>query len=170
MGRGCNAIVGRFDVTEVTFGPANYVVSFSATFEQHCEYAGAPALYGELHVQNPPPPPALEFGISFTDALFNKVTGAATLRGTLSCNKPADVNLGVTLTQRISRTRVMRGWASQSVHCEAPGTPIELVVSESSGGAFVKGRPAEISASLQAYDPAYGTWLYATTTQVVRLK
>jgi hypothetical protein len=168
-GRGCNALTGRFDVTEVTFGPAHYVVSFSATFEQHCE-GGVPALYGELHVQNPPPPPALEFGVAFSEALFNKVTGAAILRGRLSCNKPADVNLSVAVTQRISRTQVMRGSAFRSFHCEAPGTPIELVVSESSGGAFVKGRPAEISSSLSAYDPAYSTWLYATNTQVVRLK
>lgn len=170
MGRGCNQTVGRFDVTEVTFGPSNYVVSFSATFEQHCEYEGAPALYGEVHVQNPPPPPALELGAAFSEALFNKVTGAATLRGSLSCNKPADVNVGVTLTQRISRTQVMRGSSFQSVHCEAPGKPVEIVVSESSGGAFVKGRPVEIAASLSSYDGAYNTWVNQASTQVVRLK
>jgi hypothetical protein len=157
-------------VTEVTFGPSNYVVSFSATFEQHCEFQGAPALFGELHVQNPPPPPALELGASVAQALFNKVTGAATVQGTLSCNKPADVNLGVALTQRISRTEVKRGSSFQSFHCEAPGKAFQLVVSESSGGAFVKGRPAEISMSLSAFDPAYGAWISQTVTQVVKLK
>jgi hypothetical protein len=170
MGRGCNQTVGRFDVTEVTFGPSNYVVSFSATFEQHCEYQGAPALYGELHVQNPPPPPALSLGVSFTQALFNKVTGAATLQGTVTCNKPADVSVGVALTQRISRTEVMKGFSFQSVHCEAPGKPIVVVVSESSGGAFVKGRPAELATSLSAFDPAYGVWVSQNVTQVLKLK
>ncbi len=170
MGRGCNETAGRFDVTEVTFGPSNYVLSFSASFEQHCEFQGAPALYGELHVQNPPPPPALALGLSVSQALFNKVTGGTTLRGTLSCNKPADVNLAVAVTQRISRTAVMRGYSSQSTHCEAPGKAIEVVVNESSGGAFVKGRPAEISTSLSAFDPAYGNWVYQTVTQVVKVK
>jgi hypothetical protein len=170
MGRGCNQTVGRFDVSEVTFGPNNYVVSLSATFEQHCEFAGAPALFGEVHVQNPPPPPALGLGVSFAQAAFNKVTGAAKLGGVLSCNKPADVNVGVWLTQRISRSQVMRGWSSAYVHCEAPGQPIELVVSESSGGAFVKGRPVEISTNASSYDPAYGTWVTRTSIQVVKLK
>jgi hypothetical protein len=169
MGRGCNQVHGRFEVTEATFNQNNYVESFSATFEQHCEWAGAPALFGEIRVQNPPPPPALALGLEVFEVLFNKVTGAATLRGAVACNRPADVQLGVTLAQRISRTEVMRGSSALFVHCAPPGTAVELVI-EASGGSFVKGRPLEVSANSSAYDPAYGTWVNATSVQVVKLK
>jgi hypothetical protein len=169
MGRGCNQMHGRFEVTEATFGQNNYVEGFSATFEQHCEWAGAPALYGEIRVQNPPPPPALALGLEVSEALFNKVTGAANLHGTVACNRAADIQLGVTLTQRISRTEVVRGFSSLFVHCAAPGTAVELTI-EPSAGSFVKGRPLEISANSSAYDPAYGTWVSATSVQVAKLK
>lgn len=46
-GRGCNTLTGTFDVLEVTYGAANDVVAFDATFEQHCEGATA-ALRGEI--------------------------------------------------------------------------------------------------------------------------
>jgi hypothetical protein len=41
-GRGCNTLTGSFEVKEVVYGPGPYgtdgsVVSFRATFEQHCE-------------------------------------------------------------------------------------------------------------------------------------
>jgi len=46
-GRGCNTVTGRFDVRELVLGAGNEVVSFRATFEQHCE-GFAPALRGEV--------------------------------------------------------------------------------------------------------------------------
>lgn len=46
-GRGCNMVAGSFQVLEAAFGPANTLVSFNATFEQHCEGA-LPALRGEI--------------------------------------------------------------------------------------------------------------------------
>jgi hypothetical protein len=168
MGRGCNTQAGRFDVSEVTFGPNNYVQSFSATFEQSCE-GFMPPLLGEVHVENPPPPPALTLALSVSDALLNKVTGAATISGTATCNKAANVNVGITLTQRISRTEVSRGFGNQSLVCEAPGAVLQVVVRADSGS-FVKGRPVEIAANLSAYDAAYGNYVNVTTTQVVKLK
>jgi hypothetical protein len=168
MGRSCNTTAGRFDVTEVTFGPNNYVQSFSATFEQSCE-GFMPALHDQVHVENPPPPPALTLALAVSQALLNKVTGAATVSGTVACNKAADVNLGSTLTQRILRTEVVRGFNGQSLHCEAPGAALQIVVT-ASAGSFVKGRPVEIAANLSAFDPAYGTFVNVSTTQVVKLK
>jgi hypothetical protein len=46
-GRGCNMLTGSFQVLQVTFGPANTLVSFNAIFEQHCEGI-TPALRGEI--------------------------------------------------------------------------------------------------------------------------
>jgi hypothetical protein len=46
-GRGCNTATGSFQVLQVTYGPANTIDAFDATFEQHCEGA-APALRGEI--------------------------------------------------------------------------------------------------------------------------
>lgn len=46
-GRGCNQLTGFFDVHELVLGAGNEVLSFRATFEQHCE-GSAPALRGEV--------------------------------------------------------------------------------------------------------------------------
>jgi hypothetical protein len=167
---GCNQTYGRFEVTEITFGPNNYVTSFSASFEQHCESSGAPALRGEVHVQNPPPPPALDLSFWVTEALFNKVTGAALLQATVSCNRAVDTSISLSAIQRISRTQTVNGWAYLPLSCTAPGTTVEISVNPPSGGSFVKGRPVEVSAILSAYDPAIGTWVSETATQVVKLK
>ena len=46
-GRGCNTLVGRFDVLEVDYGADGSVQRFAADFVQHCE-GGAPALFGQV--------------------------------------------------------------------------------------------------------------------------
>src|SRR5262249_35840687 len=58
-GRGCNQTFGPFTVNPAVYGPSNYVQTFDATFEQHCESSDAPALFGEISIANPPPPPPL---------------------------------------------------------------------------------------------------------------
>jgi hypothetical protein len=69
-GRGCNRLTGRFEVFEVRYGPADTVLSFAASFEQHCEGA-TPALFGSiLFNSGAPVPPALTL----------------TLTGCTSCN------------------------------------------------------------------------------------
>jgi len=46
-GRGCNTLQATFEVKEVTYGSSGAVLSFWATFEQHCE-GFAPAARGEI--------------------------------------------------------------------------------------------------------------------------
>lgn len=46
-GRGCNTVTGTFTVLEINLDPGAGVISFDATFEQHCE-GFAPALRGEI--------------------------------------------------------------------------------------------------------------------------
>jgi hypothetical protein len=61
-GRGCNMLVGRFEVLEAVYSPSGEVVRFAATFEQHCEGV-IPALLGSVLYNStlpPPPPPPTE--------------------------------------------------------------------------------------------------------------
>jgi hypothetical protein len=46
-GAGCNTLTGNFTVLEINYGPGGSIISFDATFEQHCEGVAA-ALRGEL--------------------------------------------------------------------------------------------------------------------------
>ena len=167
-GRGCNQTSGRFVVSEAVYGPNNYVQQFTATFEQHCESSTAPALFGEVRVTNPPPPPALELSVEVVRGFTNRITGAATLQGTVSCNKPADVSINGTLTQRVTRIRVARGSFNVSVHCEAPGASWQATVSDPTGLAFLR-RYAELAIQASAFDPAYGTFVNKSAVEVIRL-
>jgi hypothetical protein len=54
-GRGCNTSTGSFVIQNVVFGPGDYVEKLDVTYEQYCE-GGAPALRGEVHIANEPPP------------------------------------------------------------------------------------------------------------------
>jgi len=46
-GRGNNTLTGRFDITEVSYGPGGDVLQFAANFEQHGE-GDDPALFGQI--------------------------------------------------------------------------------------------------------------------------
>jgi hypothetical protein len=46
-GRGCNTVVGSFQVLEVEYGSGSDITAFRATFEQHCE-GGPASLRGEI--------------------------------------------------------------------------------------------------------------------------
>ena len=48
-GRGCNTLVGRFVISELSLGPSNTISRLHATFEQHCEGSSA-ALTGEISI------------------------------------------------------------------------------------------------------------------------
>ena len=52
-GRGCNQTVGRFDVLEIqTDSVGGGITRLAVDFEQHCETAGAPALFGSYRVNS----------------------------------------------------------------------------------------------------------------------
>lgn len=50
-GRGCNVIVGRFLVSQLTFATDGSVQSLAIDFEQHCE-GMVPALYGSVRINS----------------------------------------------------------------------------------------------------------------------
>ncbi|MBO0834894.1 MAG: hypothetical protein J2P28_05150 [Actinobacteria bacterium] len=71
-GRACFSLTGSFTVIDAVFGPQGYVQKFDATFVQHCEGATAAAT-GEVHISNPPAPPAAP-----TQAAVSPATRATT--------------------------------------------------------------------------------------------
>ena len=95
--RGCNALTGSFTVHDLAFGPFRYVERFRATFEQHCEGA-APALHGEVNVENPPPLPLVEVRVT-VDPEGQLHKQGARLSGTLSCTRDAEVDLSLVFSQ-----------------------------------------------------------------------
>ena len=60
QGRGCNTLTGSFTVDKITYNSSGFVpelLTFTASFEQHCD-GGAPALRGTIHYElNPVPEP-----------------------------------------------------------------------------------------------------------------
>jgi hypothetical protein len=145
------------------------VQTLDATFEQHCEGADA-ALRGEVHIANPPPPPALELGLVVAvDGTASTLNGSAAVHGTVSCTVAADVNVAGTITQVVKRTLV-RGSFGTAVPC-TPGASVPWQATAVPDGftPFQKG-DAEVQAQAWADDPAYGTTVYANTTAVVKLK
>jgi hypothetical protein len=52
-GRTCNAVYGRFDVLEVEFdATGSNITRFAVDFEQHCESASAPPLFGSYRINS----------------------------------------------------------------------------------------------------------------------
>jgi hypothetical protein len=170
-GRGCNELTGSFTVTEATFGgpDSSYVQDFVATFEQHCEGA-EPALRGTVSIHNPPAPEPLELGVTVAgDGTVSRVTGRATVHGTVTCSGPVTVNLNGTLTQVVKKT-ILSGTLGTQVAC-TPGAPVSWQAVAVPNGTTPFGRgDAEAEVTASAQDPNFGGTVTDTATQVVRLR
>ena len=168
-GRGCNTLTGTFTVIAASFGPHGYVETFDATFEQHCE--GWPAAArGEVHISNPPPPPELDVQLDVDAAgTVSTVSGAATVHGTVSCNKPTTVTVSGTAAQ-VVRTVIVRGSYLTEVAC-TPGAPVlwTALASPSGSTPFRKG-DVEIDTKATGHDDDYGQFVSVLDTSVVTLR
>jgi hypothetical protein len=153
-GRGCNTLTGRFDVIEARYGPSGYVERFHATFEQHCEGL-EPALRGEVFISNPAPPPALQITLTVLErGEAHRITGVATIRGTIACTAPTYGNLYGIVTQRANRFVVVTGGFSQMVRCSTTPTPWSATVTSWSGVPFHPGT-VQLELTANASDPNY---------------
>jgi hypothetical protein len=167
-GRGCNMLTGSFAIENVTFGPNGYVQTLDATYEQHCEGA-EPALRGDVHIANPPPPPALDFDIAVaTSGTASTLNGNATVQGTVTCNKAADVNLNGTIRQTVKRVLV-RGSYSLAVAC-TPGAPVPWTATASPSDLtpFQKG-DAQVDTVATGRDSDYNQFVTVSDSTVVTL-
>ena len=167
-GRGCNTLTGSFTIIDAVFGPMGYVQTFDATFEQHCE-GGDPAARGEVHISNPPPPPALELGlIVATDGTASALNGNATVHGTVSCTKATTVYVNGSIVQ-VNKALLTRGTFATQVAC-TPGAALPWTATAVPNGltAFVKG-DAQVSTEARGYDIDYGKDAVVDNTTVVKL-
>ncbi|WP_280719850.1 hypothetical protein [Kitasatospora sp. MAP5-34] len=166
--RGCNTLTGSFTVSKVLFGPYGYVQALDATYEQHCE-GGAAALRGTVHIDNPAPPAVLDLGLGVAVAgTASTLDGKATVHGTVSCNKPAQVAVAGLVTQVKNRV-LNRGPYSTSVKC-VPGAPVawKAVADPTGTTPFQKGL-VEVAAQATTTDSDYGNTVTASQTVAVRL-
>ncbi|MEU3889174.1 hypothetical protein [Streptomyces sp. NPDC029041] len=167
-GRGCNQLTGTFTISAVEFGPQGYVKKLDAAFVQHCE-GGAPAVHGEVHIENPAPP--AELGLDLDIALAgtaSSLNGKATFHGTVSCNKPVRVSVGGDVTQ-VKKRDLIRGSFSVSVSC-TPGAPVAWTGTAVPTGSvpFQKG-DVEVEGRATATDPDYEQPVTVSETVAVRL-
>jgi hypothetical protein len=157
----CDQVSGTFTVLDAALGPQTYVQTIHATFTQYCNGATAP-LQGEVLVMKPTPPAELAITISVRSiGSFDKLSGAATLRGTVTCTVAAPVRIGGGLVQRVNRTVLAQGYLSGGVDCVPPGVSWEGRVLPISSVPF-GGGPAQITPIAQAADPFFGNYLFVT--------
>jgi len=166
-GRGCNTLTGSFTVSAVNFGPNDYLESFDASFEQHCE-GGDPALRGEVHIVNPPAPVPLQLGLTLDLRGTVSRVGSATIGGTVTCSRSTTVQVAGTLTQRASRFVVISGYFSTQVPCAGGPTSWRATVSPSNSVPFNSGS-AQLDASASAYDSDTGQQVATTKSAQVNL-
>jgi hypothetical protein len=166
-GRGCNTLTGRFEVHEAEYGPFGYLVKFHASFEQHCE-GGQTAAYGEVVINNPPPPEALTVSVKFDPKfVVKRQTGQVTVSGTVTCSEPTTANLSGALVQRVNRFSLAQASFYANTACGPTPTRFSTVVS-SMGVPFGSGK-AQLDATVGAYDPNYGGNVTETVSTVVSL-
>lgn len=168
-GRGCNRLTGTFTIQNIALGPNGYVQTLDATYEQHCEGA-EPALRGEVHIDNPPPPAQLSLDLAVsTDGQASTINGRAYINGTVTCNVPVKVTVAGLVTQ-VKRRVLIRGSYSTVADC-TPGAPVAWSASADPTGTtpFQRGQ-AEVKATASATDPQYGNIVSVDKTTVVTLK
>jgi hypothetical protein len=170
-GRGCNELTGSFTVTQAVYGGADssYLQDFEATFEQHCEGA-EPALRGTVSIHNPPAPEPLELGVRVArDGTVSRVTGRATVHGTVTCTEPVTVAINGILTQVVKKT-ILSGPLSAQVAC-TPGAPVPWRAVAIPNGTTPFGRgDAEVAVTASAQDPNLGGTVAVSQTRVVPLR
>ncbi|MFE9450142.1 hypothetical protein [Streptomyces sp. NPDC006739] len=168
-GRGCNTLTGEFTISDVVFGPQGYVQKLDATFEQHCE-GGTTAARGEVHIDNLAPPAQLGLGLAVAlDGTASTLNGNATLHGTVSCNKPVQVDVAGDVTQ-VKKQKLIRGSFTTSVSCTPDAPAAWTATAVPTGDTPFQRGDVEVDGRATATDPDYAQPVTASQTVAVHLK
>jgi hypothetical protein len=98
-------------------------------------FASGPGGNLQLTVQETLPP---EISLSLDNTGFVDRQGVASISGSVSCNQPLGVNIGISLTQSVGRF-VIQGFGGTFVNCEPPSVPWRVSIS-GTNGRFAGGR------------------------------
>jgi hypothetical protein len=112
----------------------------------------------------------LELGLTVAgDGTVSRITGRATVHGTVSCTEPVTVVINGTLIQ-VKKKTILSGPLSTQVAC-TPGAPVswQAVVIPNGTTPFDRG-DAEVQVTASAQDPTFGGTVAVGQTQVVRLQ
>jgi hypothetical protein len=120
-------------------------------------------LYFELYAVQPPL--TLDLTID-PHGTFSSITGAATVSGTVTCSRPAYVNLSGKVRQFVGRLNTLRGYFSTSFECDGATTWSAAATPEN--GRFAGGH-AQVSASAHGYDWQSGDYAYVETSGTLNL-
>lgn len=147
--------LGSFTVNKIEWGPSGYVHALDATFEYHC-WGDTPAVRGQLHVLNPPPPPVLKLGLTVAGhGTVSELNGSANLHGTVRCNKAVGLDITGTIVQTRKGQRV-QGEYFKEISC-TPGARVawSATATPPEGMTFHKGH-AKTTGHASGIDGDYG--------------
>ncbi len=112
-------------------------------------------------------PPPLEIDLSINPTgLFNSRTGVATIRGTVTCSRPAFVDLFGELTQKVGRF-LIRGFFGTFFECDGETAWSATVTSDN--GLYLGG-PANATVFAFAFDPFTGDFAEDQASRKVTLR
>jgi hypothetical protein len=144
-GQGCNEIHGNFTVDALSRAASGEIRVFQATFHYYCDVSVVQQ-HGRIRIENLalPPAPAPVVGVSVKEeATVNIKTGAATITGTVSCDRSVPMTVSGQIRQITNKTNESVTF-SRTVDCVAPITAWSIVVIE---GVF---RPGDAAVSVSA--------------------
>lgn len=134
---------------------------------QHCEGA-EPALRGHIHIVLAPAPPPLTIGLELdASGTFGRISGTATVGGTVTCSRPTTVFLSGGPTQRATRFAQATGSLSLSIPCDGT-TPWKAQVTSQNSVPFGPGT-AQLSVHASAFDSDTGQPATDSDTASVKL-
>lgn len=166
-GRGCNQSSGRFVITDAVYGPSGYVEHFHAFLEQHCEFM-TPALYAEINIVNPPPPPLMTLALSINKSgTASRITGRATVGGTITCSVAGMATVNGALTERANRFATSSG--NFYIYIPCGPTPKAWNATLTAYGAPFNPGQAQLDVSASTNDPNYGTQVTNIASGIVKL-
>lgn len=115
----------------------------------------------------PPPGPPLTVNLSIDPTGSFDQTGDVTIRGTVTCSRPAYADVSGEVRQTVGRFNIIRGFFYTFVFCDGE-TPWEATVSSEDG--LFRGGPTKVSAWASAYDPDTGDFAWDEESVVVKLR
>lgn len=111
------------------------------------------------------PPLTVELAID-PQGKFSSLTGAATVGGTITCSRPATVELSGQVSQFVGRLNTLRGYFYTYIACDGPTAWSASATPEN--GRFAGGH-AQVSANVWAYDWQTGECAWAEASGTVTL-